>query len=146
MWLDGTITAGSQSPAPRLHCGCLLQRKSAVAVQARCNLRNKSRGGMNQTVSQDARMSGAACTSAYGAICGVSSHRRTGAGCVEDVQRHHHPDSCAACTMPKSDEVLQKTAKKQDSTAGCKRSNGDAPRAHAAVARRRRSVRGSGHA
>jgi hypothetical protein len=43
MWLDGTITAGSQSPAPGLHCGCLLQRKSTVAIQPRCNLRNKSR-------------------------------------------------------------------------------------------------------
>jgi hypothetical protein len=55
-------------------------RLSLSSLAAICATRVESLQvrGMNQTVSQDAHMFGAACTSAYGAICGVSrpqSHR-----------------------------------------------------------------------
>jgi hypothetical protein len=93
-----------------------------------------------------------AASFAGGTCCRVSRPQLHRSGCVEDVQRHPGAvvDSCRHLhdAQSRGDPVAeeQKACKKQDSTAGCKRSNGDAPRAHAAVVRRRRSVRGSGQA
>jgi hypothetical protein len=69
----------------------------------------------------------------------ADGHTTSPGGRQASRRLHRRPKQTAWVARRTKDE-----RKAKDSTAGCKRSNGDAPRARASVARRTRCVRGSG--